>query len=213
MILDWLKRFFAAIFPPITLGGGADLGDSPAVLINAPRRGAAASGKRREEFPPDDKRVQVSADDVRAAWAKYTTRIPVQFAVGTAEHESTFTINEVDTEPSGFVSKGIFQLSDDEARSAGMPDADLLSLDDSARVFARISEKRLDALISAAKLDPAALPADVWAYLALAHNQGLGAALKTVKAYGLDWSAYKQRNPDLVASIGRYGDDTSRAVA
>jgi hypothetical protein len=47
---------------------------------------------------------------------------------------------------------------------------------------------------------------DVWAYLALAHNQGLGAALKTIRTYGLDWDAYKKRNPTMTGII-EYGDD------
>ena len=46
----------------------------------------------------------------------------------------------------------------------------------------------------------------LWAYLALAHNQGLAAALKTIAKYGVDWPAYKARNPQL-ADMGRYGDD------
>ena len=157
-------------------------------------------------FVPNGTRVRSSAAEIVAAWRRHTGRIPAQFALGTAQHESNFTLNEVDTEESGFVSKGIFQLSDEEAAEAGRPKANLLALEDATEVFSVLCERRLQRLIEAADLNEDNLPADVWAYLALAHNQGLAAAHKTIRAHGLDWAAYKRRNPQL-AGMGRYGDD------
>lgn len=161
---------------------------------------------RTESFVPDGRRVFASAAQIVAVWRRHTQRIPAQFALGTAQHESGFTLNEVDTEASGYVSKGIFQISGQEAADAGLAQADLLSLEDATAVFSILCERRLQSLIAVAHLDERDLPADVWAYLALAHNQGLAAAHKTIRAHGLDWAAYKQRNPQLVG-MGRYGDD------
>jgi hypothetical protein len=162
---------------------------------------------RKVEYLPDGKRVTASAGDVASSWSASTSRIPVNFALGTAQHESGYAINEVDTEPTGYVSKGIFQLSDDEARSVGRAGADLLALDDSVDVFARLCEKRLDAIVKAAQLDESiALPDDVWPYLFIAHNQGLAAALKSIGNFGLNWSAYKERNPTH-PEWAAYGDD------
>jgi hypothetical protein len=50
------------------------------------------------------------------------------------------------------------------------------------------------------------MPSDTWAFLAIAHNEGLGAAEKTIMAHGLNWSAWKKRNPRL-AAMAAYGDD------
>lgn len=161
---------------------------------------------RTEAFPPDGKRRHVSPGDVAIAWRSHTSSIPAQYAVATAAHESAFTLNEVDTEESGFVSLGVFQLSREEARNAGMADADLLDLDVSCKVLASAAEKRLAAICAAAKVDPSAAPADAWFFLALAHNQGLGACLKTIAAHGLDAAGYTARNPQL-AQACRYFND------
>lgn len=164
---------------------------------------------RTVEFPPDGRRQFVSAADVAAAWRSACPTIPAQYACGTAQHESTYTINEVDTEETGFVSKGIFQLSDEEAGDAKKPDADLLTLGDSVLVLSNRALYRLNEIVRTALrvgcvVDP--FPPDVWAYLAIAHNEGLGAAEKTILAHGLDWAAWKSRNPHL-AAMAAYGDD------
>lgn len=125
---------------------------------------------------------------------KYSDRIPPQFFVGTAQHESNFATNEIDTEVSGFTSYGIYQLSKDEAKEAGSPGANLLDLEEATRVFAFIQHRRLDALL---KLAPKAIEPDIWCYLALAHNEGPGAAAKTINLYKLDWfgkGGYAERN-------------------
>jgi len=175
------------------------------------------TGKRKEEFPPSGKRIIASRSGVEEEWKKATSRIPVRFALGTAEHESNFTINEVDTEPSGFVSKGIYQISDEEAAGVGEKGVNLLDLTNNSRVFAKMMGKKLDAIYKALGSEPKGTEVrDQWAYLFIAHNQGLGAATKTIKAFGMNWERYKERN--LKASAGTdkekfwkkvvaYGDD------
>lgn len=163
--------------------------------------------RRTVEFHPDGHRIRVSPGVLAATWRQHSERIPAQYAVGTAQHESDFSLNEVDTEPSGFRSLGLFQLSSEERLHSPRPMADLLTLEGSCAVLAYVAERRLDAIIRIAGFDPAgALPADVWAYLALAHNQGLGACERTLNTHRLAWSAYKLRNPQL-ANLGAYGDD------
>lgn len=162
--------------------------------------------KRTEVFVPNGQRILVAPADIVAAWRRYAQRIPAKFALGTAQHESNFTLNEIDTEMSDYVSKGVYQLSDGEAAEAGFQHANLLELEDATRVFCILCERRLKRIINVARLAEESLPVDVWAYLALAHNQGLSAALKTIELHGLNWAAYKLRNPQL-AGMGRYGDD------
>lgn len=172
------------------------------------------------QFVPDGVRVRVSPGDVAMLWQRMALpaltvagplTIPPQYACGTAQHETDYTINEVDTEPSGFVSKGIFQLSDEEAQEAGDPTANMLTLPGAISVLLPIAQKRVQKLVAAAQAVQGdslanAMNGDLWAYLALAHNQGLGAALKTIGMHGLDWRAYKDRNPHL-ADMAAYGDD------
>jgi hypothetical protein len=162
--------------------------------------------QRVEQFFPDGRRLLADPHDLVAGWRVHTRLIPAQHALGTAQHESNFTLNEVDIEVCGYASKGIFQIADSEAAEIGFDRANLLELEDAIVVFAALCEKRLAALAAAAALDLQALPSDTWAYLAIAHNQGLHAAIKTVRLHGLDWKAYKARNPSLQA-LACYGDD------
>lgn len=181
-----------------------------------------ASTGRREEYRLQDgtwttKRsgaiVVARRHVIGAALLAASTRIRLQFFVGAADHESGFAINERDTEESGFQTWGIFQLSRDEAREVGEPNADLLDLVTSVHVFSALMTRRLDAIVAAAKLDPKlsaeALPRSVWAYLAIAHNMGLASALKSIGLYGMDWDAYKGRpgNDKLRIVSSGYGDD------
>lgn len=158
---------------------------------------------RKVEFVPDGKRILVTPQEVADAW-RMRSSIPAQYAVGTADHESSFTINERDTEPNGFVSIGIFQLSQDEANAAGFPAANLLTLEDSCAVMAKTAERRLANILSAANLTTPT--PDCWFYLALCHNQGWGACHKTICAHGLDAAAWTARNPQL-AQAARYFSD------
>ena len=158
---------------------------------------------RTVEFPPDGARIRVTPQEVADAW-RLRSSIPAQYIVGTADHETDFTINERDTEPNGYISIGIFQLSQDEAASIGLPNANLLTLEDSCDVMAKIADKRMALILSAANLT--APTPDCWFYLALCHNQGWGACHKTICAHGLDAAAWTARNPQL-AQAARYFND------
>lgn len=146
--------------------------------------------------------IRVSPAYIAGLILQISTPIPVAYVIGTADHESTFATNEIDTEPSGFISKGLYQISDDEATDVGMKGADLLDPVVATQVFVKLQEHRLAALDKAA---PNAKVPDKWAYLAIGHNQGTSAMLKTIANYGLDWMAYKGRNP--TSKILAYGDD------
>lgn len=154
-------------------------------------------------------------------------RIPARYFMGTAQHETNFATNEIDTEDSGYVSKGIFQLSDGEAVQVGSPTANLYDLDDAMRVLAKLQEGRLDQIL---RLAPTAAEPDLMAYLSIAHNQGLGltdaeitpatsahdrfkGALGTIRAHGCNWSAYTARNLDEAMAAVKAATDANSLVA
>ena len=151
---------------------------------------------------------RVSASDVAASWAR-TSDLPVSYALGTAAHESAMAINEDDVEPSGFQSRGIFQLSKEEAQSAGVGWDELLTLDGSVRCLAAISATRMKQIARAAGFDASDPPSDALGYLAVGHNAGMKTALDSIRNYGMDWEVFKYRNrgTDWGQRIARYGDD------
>lgn len=142
-----------------------------------------------------------------------STVIDEQYFVGTAQHESNFATNERDTEPPGpdgtrFVSMGIYQLSADELKEVGRPSADPYNLADATWIMVHLAEMRRAAIRAVLHLDlDAPDPPGMNSYLAVAHNQGLRAAQTTLRAHGLDWPAYKSRNPTLRIVSSHYGDD------
>lgn len=166
---------------------------------------------------------------IARSWYAVERVIPTAAAVGFALHETNYKTNERDIETSGHTTGGVFQLDLPtvspfvlgDAIAAGMPEKDVFTLDDACAVFAarcRYYLARLQRNVDAynAKNGIAAVnwdspPSDIWAYVAIAHNQGLGAALLTVTTYGLDWAGYKARNPTVNISMDRgsgiYGDD------
>lgn len=135
-----------------------------------------------------------------------TPRIALTYFLGTAEHESAFAQNERDTEPpddagNSVVTDGVYQIEHEEAVAVGLPGANLFDLGEATAVMVKMMTGKLVKIVAAAKLDPKALPPDVWAYLSIAHNQGIGpgdtghkGALGTILTHGLDWAAYKSRN-------------------
>lgn len=147
--------------------------------------------------------IRATPADLALAWKGCSVVVPTRYAFGTAQHEADFATNEVDTESSGYVSKGIFQLSTEEAASVGFGSANLLMLQDAVKVMASLSDARTLAILRAtgwACTSADKVPSDVWAYLTVAHNQGLEACLVTIEKHGLDWAAYCKRN--LEASVG-----------
>lgn len=137
--------------------------------------------------------------------------ISPKYYVATCFHESG-CVNEWDTEiatascPEGFQSVGAFQIGPDEAKRFGFALADMLDLDKATQCMIKLAEANRQALRTYAKLAPNAPDPDcINAYLALAHNQGLGAAKATIQRYGMNWETYKQRNPG--SRIIPYGND------
>lgn len=150
---------------------------------------------------------RVDPSDVLAVARSVSSRIPGQFFVGTAQHESNFTVNERDSgdQGDGTDSDGIFQLSRSEAVKAGHPAADLFDLGDSATVFAILMHRNLDRILAAQEqwtgTGIPGGPGDVWAYLSMSHNQGIGAVEESIKRYGLNYSGpngYRERNKGIV---------------
>lgn len=148
------------------------------------------------QFVPDGARKRVAPADVAACWRLHSMLVPACYALGTAQHETDFTLNEKDVEPSGYTSYGLYQIGEDEMAQVGMPIAshDPYDLDIITIVMCDLAEARLKRICTAARFSLSAIPRDAFAYLSIAHNQGLGACLKTIAAHGLDWSAYKDRN-------------------
>lgn len=179
-----------------------------------------------------------AAAAVAAAWLRTGEKvIPPQFAVGTAPHESGYAVNIRDIESTGHTTGGVFELDIatlspfivGDAIAAGMPEKDVFNLDDACSIFAARCRYYLARIVSAANAYessnstgmtwPDAPPAgsQIWAYVAIAHNQGLGSAssgkgaLGTIARYGVDWAGYKSRNPTVNIAVDRgsgiYGDD------
>ncbi len=150
---------------------------------------------------PDDRwrdgpgAILVPPRDVRRLAILSSAIIPPQYFVATAERETGFCSNEVDTEridqPDEIETHGLFQVDRGEAADVGEPGADLYDPVICLRVFARLQEGRLIQIRAAA--GGGRLPDD-WAYLGLGHNEGIAAALKTIRRYGEDWAEYKRRN-------------------
>jgi hypothetical protein len=120
--------------------------------------------------------------------------VPDTYYLCTAARESGFDTSAVGD---GGTSIGIYQ-----SRTGSF------DLDDATRDMINITERnRLE--IRAAAGVSGEDPWDMGAYLSVAHNQGLGAALMTIAEYGMDWSAYAARNGDVV----KPGFDGPRIVA
>ena len=133
---------------------------------------------------------------------------PWIYYLGTAQHETNLATNERDTEPNGFQSWGLYQISLAEAASVGLPGVDLLDPVQATQVMARLTHRRRDRLRLAAKLAVSdADPPDLWSYVAIAHNQGEAAAVKTIERFGMNWMEYKRRNRRLNIVSSGYGDD------
>lgn len=182
----------------------------------------------RETFEGGARKFVPIADIIVLA-RKHSSVIPAQYFVATAQHESSFTTNEVDYEPPDadghiYISKGLFQISDKEAASVGMHGADLLDPDISTHVFAKLQESRLAILRNHIPSAAVNFPG-LWGYLAVAHNEGLGTykmngrgALGTIYTHGMVWGdvtvpaakdhpdTYRYRN-HARGGIVAYGDD------
>lgn len=152
--------------------------------------------------------------------------IDTRYFVGTVFHEAGAK-NEWDTEiatsssPSGFVSVGCYQIGEEEASRYGYSLEDMLDLDKASACMVNLANDNRMALRKYAGIAPGDPDPDytdhtdgvVWkggtmrAYLAIAHNHGLGYSKATITSYGMDWDAYRKRNPkDNIVAHG-YGAD------
>jgi hypothetical protein len=151
--------------------------------------------------------------------------IDPRYFVGTCFHEAGCT-NEWDTEiatsssPEGFVSVGAYQIGEEEAKRFGYQLIDMLDLGKATDCMIRLAsanrraiKKAMSAVARINIIDDTDLNGKFWpegglrAYLAITHNHGVGYMRKTIQTYGLDWAAYKRRNPtDNIVAHG-YGED------
>lgn len=159
-----------------------------------------------EKSKERERAIVVTPEEIIFEAIKIGTKLRHQYLVGTAKHETNYAVNECDEEENGFRTYGVYQVSRQECREVGEPDVDLLNLANSTRVFCALMEKRLERIIKEINLDPNNLPLDVWFYLAMIHNMGLGATLKTIKRYGLDAKAWTERNPKLAKNSRYYNN-------
>lgn len=157
--------------------------------------------------------VLATPDQVVQAVRTVGTVIAEQYFLGTAKHESNWATNERDMEPADhrglrFTSWGLYQLSDEEAKTVGRPRAKLLDLQESTWILAKLAEIRRVAIRGALKLEAMAPDPDgMEAYLAIAHNLGLSSCITSLRKHGLDWPGYKSRNPTLRIVSSGYGED------
>lgn len=150
--------------------------------------------------------------------ANVDPRIPATYVVETFEHEADFVYNTRETEPTGheppgatrpqgLVTHGGAQITAAEGASV---DTKLEELYDPLKAALAIVKL---ALLHLPRLQAAALaardrglpyvPGDMPAYLAYAHNDGMGegqptnGAIPTIQNFGLDWTRFEGRNPNM----------------
>lgn len=149
---------------------------------------------RKQEYVPDGKRIVASPYDIVQKWLRHSSIDP-RYALGTGLHETGYILNEKDTEDSGYVSMGLYQIGSEEMTHVGMSKANPYDLDECTIVFAKLTDERYKAIQKAIHHEWSENESNsLRAYLSLAHNQGLAACLKTIALHGMDWPGYKNRN-------------------
>lgn len=137
-----------------------------------------------------DDAILVSPAEIIAV-AHLASSFPPGLFVGIAERETAYALNEMDTDfkPDGSIrgtTYGLFQTSNP---------ADVGNLDSAVATLAYDLDRywiQIAAAARLAKLEPP--PRDAFAYLCWAHNEGIGAAIKSIRTYGLDWGELVRRN-------------------
>lgn len=156
----------------------------------------------------------------RARPEGYSSDVPLHYFVATAEEESSHALNLHYQEPPGTdppETFGVYQISASEAARYGVRPEQMYELGPATSVMVSLARLHLDQIAWAcAAQGYRELPVpDLWAYLAIAHNQGIGTyaldgggALGTIRRNGVDWAAYKIRNAHLGLPIitNGYGD-------
>lgn len=130
--------------------------------------------------------------------------------------------NERDTEPDGQHYYGVPMISDAEARRYGRTGPQMHDPLAALEVLCNLATDHLAPILRAAgRAATRGLPfivGDVPAYLAYAHNAGLGrertpipgqhqGALESIFVYGLDWSRFEHGNSTMPIVAHRYGRD------
>lgn len=151
----------------------------------------------------------IPEDTLIQYWKSVSNIIPAGYALGVAARESgklddgTYVTNErdEDTQDDGSTKTtyGIFQMNKAEAALAAVffSQSSMLDPQNNCLIAAVTFNSHLDDIISAAQdydenwTDNGV---DKWAYLAWAHNAGVGEPVTSIKKYGLDWEATKTRN-------------------
>lgn len=128
--------------------------------------------------------------------------------------------NERDTEADGKRYYGVAMIDEEEARRYGRTGPEMHDPAAALEVLCELATEHLGPILRAGgHAAGRGLPFvidDVPAYLALAHNEGLGSesngrgALGTIALHGLDWcgtGGYEERNPTRPIVAHRYGRD------
>lgn len=131
--------------------------------------------------------------------------------------------NERDTEADGKRYYGGAMISDEEAHRHGFTGPDMHDPTKAMVVIGALASEHLTPIIRAVgnATHDRGLPmiiSDIPAYLAYAHNAGLGTerapipghpqgALETIFLHGLDWKGFEDRNPAMPIVTHRYGRD------
>lgn len=175
---------------------------------------------------------QEAAMAIAVAWWRVEREIPTSWAVGCALHEGNYAVNIRNVESNGHTTGGVFELdlpsgppylNAGDAAATGMLEKSPFDLDDACAILAVLLRRYKVLIIRAANkwnaanglpaIDPTAPPSDVYSYMAIGHNQGIGAALKSINTYGMNWAAYKARPENAGVNVaidrgsGIYGDD------
>lgn len=119
------------------------------------------------------------------------------FVSGIARRETGLAVNEEDTDKNadGTVKAatfGLLQITKAEQARTGIA-GDLNDPAVNIAVFCKLMESNLGEIAQAAGFSTVSIPADAWKYLAWSHNNGIGAVLKSIRTYGMDWNALKAR--------------------
>lgn len=150
----------------------------------------------------------LAPSDVLGIWRGLSSDIPGRFIIGTVEHESDFIVNErtPGDQGDGTPSDGLTQASRAEAIKAGKPLADLFDAAENLTVYAITQHRNLSELHDLIAGKPLGSPSDIWAWLSMAWNQGMGSASTgkgvrgSIAKHGPDYSGpggYRERNKSL----------------
>jgi hypothetical protein len=172
--------------------------------------------------------LTLSTDEIVRLVRENTSGVPVGFFVGTIERESGGKWNQIDLDYDkdtgeakiGEETYGLCMVRKSElvrALSLGaVSDAAALDPATNLSAFSRVMNTNM-AKLSAAAGARGESPSefDLMCYMAWAHNAGIGSAVRSVSAYGLDWNAAKARpqNAWFTSRLIPYAEHIARRCA